>query len=97
VVAIVDRMRKDVVSEVVSSSYVSSPHTLTPVTGLTGPLSPSPYCTVLTCMSYQFAQNVETMPPWWVASRYQSHEPSHTHMAARCGGCSPATCHWFMP
>ncbi len=52
---------------------------------------------ILTCMSYQFSQNVERMPPWCVMSRYQSAEPSHTHMAARCGGCRDATCHWFMP
>ena len=65
--------------------------------GFVGPFSPRPYCTVLTCMSYQLAQNVETMPPWWVASRYQSDAPSQTHIAARCGGCRPATCHWFMP
>ncbi len=48
-------------------------------------------------MSYQFAQNVERMPPWWVMSRYKSAAPSHTHIAARCRGWSEATCHWFMP
>jgi hypothetical protein len=42
---------------------LSSPQAGTPVLGLTGPFSPKPYCTVLTCMSYQFAQNVETIPP----------------------------------
>src|SRR4029079_6081213 len=80
-----------------ASSSVSSPHTSTPVLGLTGPRSPRPYWTVLTCMSYQLVQNVERIPPWWVESRYQSDAPSHTHIAARCSGRSPATSHWFIP
>ena len=46
-----------------SSDIVSSPHTSAPVTMLRGPRSPSPYCTVFTCMSYQLAQNVDRMPP----------------------------------
>jgi hypothetical protein len=48
-------------------------------------------------MSYQFFQNVERMPPWRVMSRNQSAAPSQMHIAARCGGCSEATCHWLMP
>ena len=37
------------------------------------------------------------MPPWWVNSRYQSVAPSHGQIAARCGGCWAATCHWLIP
>ena len=48
-------------------------------------------------MSYQLAQKVLTMPPWCVPSRYQSAMPSQTQIAARCGGCSEATCHWLVP
>src|SRR3954464_6198643 len=80
-----------------ASDSVSSPHTSAPVTRLRGPRSPSPYCTVLTCMSYQLAQKVDRMPPWCVMSRYQSAAPSQRHIAARGGGCRPAPCHWLMP
>src|ERR1700730_6307450 len=79
-----------------SSDIVSSPQTNAPVTWLRGPLSPRPNCTVFTCMSYQFAQNVETIPPWCVMSRYQSAAPSQIHIAFRWGGCREATCHWLM-
>ena len=79
------------------SDSVSGPHTSSPCTRLLLPRSPAPYCTVFTCMSYQFSQNVQTMPPWCVMSRYQSAQPSQMHIAARCGGCSVATCHWFEP
>src|SRR5689334_24350908 len=54
-------------------------HTSCPCTGLRLPRSPAPYCTVLTCMSYQFSQNVERMPPWCVMSRYQSAARSEEH------------------
>ena len=80
-----------------SSVMVSSPQALTPVSGWRGPRSPNPCWTDFTCMSYQLAQKVETMPPWWVMSRYQSAAPSQTHMAARAGGWSDATCHWLIP
>src|SRR5258708_38646172 len=76
-----------------SSDMVSSPQTNAPVTWLRGPFSPRPYCTVFPCMSYQFAQNVERIPPWCVISRYQSAAPSQIHIALRWGGCSEATCH----
>src|SRR3954468_6780690 len=80
-----------------SSVSVSGPQTRPPCTRERPPRSPAPCCTVLTCMSYQLAQKVERMPPWCVASRYQSAAPSQMHIAARRGGCSEATCHWLMP
>jgi hypothetical protein len=47
-------------------------------------------------MSYQLAQKVERIPPWRVASRYQSAAPSQAHMAASPRGLREATCHWFI-
>ncbi len=46
-----------------ASDMVTSPQTNAPVTWLRRPLSPKPNCTVFTCMSYQFDQNVERIPP----------------------------------
>jgi hypothetical protein len=47
-------------------------------------------------MSYQFARKVQSIPPWWLTSRYQSFAPSHAHTAARCFGCSAATWNAFI-
>jgi hypothetical protein len=55
-----------------------------------------PCCTVVTCISYQLPKKVHTIPPWWVASRYQSEAPSQAHIAASPRGFSDATCHWFI-
>ena len=70
VIVVIQRMGKDRVSELGAiggqlrrREKVSSPHTSSPVTTLRGPRSPSPYCTLLTCTSYQAAQKVERMPP----------------------------------
>ena len=46
-----------------ASDRVSGPQTSSPWTRERLPRSPAPYCTVFTCMSYQFSQNVQTMPP----------------------------------
>jgi hypothetical protein len=50
----------------------------------------------VTCISYQLPKNVQRIPPWRVASRYQSEAPSHAHIAASPRGARDATCHWFI-
>src|SRR5260221_14034937 len=73
-----------------SGERVSGPHTDSPVTRLLAPRSPCPCCTVFTCMSCQFLRKLQMMPPWRLPSRELSHQPSHTQIAARCGGLAPA-------
>ena len=69
-IVVVERMGADRVAEIDSGSRrvllptsLRSADQIAVDARLRWPRSPAPYCTVLTCMSYQFAQNVERMPP----------------------------------
>ena len=70
VIVVVERMRADFRAEVAAVLrelfFAQASPARTPVRRarvLRLPRSPAPYCTVFTCMSYQLAQKVESMPP----------------------------------
>ncbi len=102
-VLVIERVRADLGAEVgpvgrrVPPRHVLVARGIHAGSGLTGPRSPNAVLDGFHLHVVPVGQKVETMPPWWVMSRYQSAAPSQTHMAARAGGWSDATCHWLIP